>query len=230
MQQMLTIIDDDSIVSQVVQTRLKEAGFAIELCPLAQWQPKESQPPCPIPDLITWAAIDLAYETDRAVVFPDATYRIWNANYYRSLKREYGEPYFVLIEIEERQAAQEWAKSQGYKIFWHLEDLIGSWNQEILTHPLMLEWLCRKSCPEPHNDRIERLIFADWLRQRAIAPRDLYATVELSERQLNLATQLTQPEQVIRRKHYPMHSYFKQFFGQELQVNGRERELYGDLY
>ncbi len=230
MVQLLTLIDDDSLYAQVVLERLRLSGLHMEIRRLNDWRPRGSHPSCAVPDLVTWMAVDLSQDPECIPIVPDPTYRIWNANYYRSLDREFGSPYFVLIEIEARSEAKQWILRNGLKVHWHLEELVPTWNREVLTHPLMLEWLGADSCPEPHNDRVERLVFQDLLSRHGVVPREAYDQKQLAEELKSLANKYLGSSERIRRKYYPAHSYYRQRLEIELSINLFERGLYGDLY
>lgn len=147
-------------------------------------------------------------------IMPEINFTIFNVNFDRITNKEFGTPYFVAIKNKQNIAIQEILISKGFSDANEPFALFPHVARYFFESSELLNWLKRKSCPEPHSIEVEKTIFST-SANHFIQTDHTLAFYNLFKNNKNSFYD-----------HYPMHLFYKNYLNINLNINITEQALY----
>ncbi len=168
--------------------------------------------------------IDLTYiqickNLNAPVLWPYASGRILNLNYRRVSDVELGLPYFVLIETERFHNLKMACQELGLEVAIDILKLTPTLFRSYLLHPYHLKMYSQKSWPLPHNDNVEREIWATLTNISELYPLTWNSGIANSNKVAD-----------VQVAHFPLHNLLRKYFNVTIEMNQSEAGLYGAPY
>lgn len=168
--------------------------------------------------------------TNTLVVFPIFKFRIFNINFNTTLAKEFGSPYLVHISQNNIvSSAQLFLNKSNHYVFNPLIQF-PHFFKSYLNHPVVISWLHQASIQTAHNDEMDRNLVMDLIDPIGQLLTDKY--FNNSTEQLLIQhdlSNLIKPSNNLEYCHYPIHSFYKKYLGEDLKINLAERSIYGDV-
>jgi hypothetical protein len=159
--------------------------------------------------------------------------RIFNINYDRIIKKEYGKPYFVFIENNRSEILYDSLKNHFSGVVTNPLLQLPKLLQAYLQSAELMTWLKDTSCPHPHNDEFDRNFLLKETKKRFFLKDPRYKKSKLLGRNELTNWSLKQihlDAHEITYQQFPIHRLYQFFFNVDLPINLLERELYGDVF
>lgn len=171
---------------------------------------------------------------DSVLFFPSFEFRITNANYNRTLEKQFGPPYFVHIRSNRSELVRRHFEKTFKKCICNPLTEFPNLLRSYLLNPELLAWLSSTSLPLPHNDFFDRGLMQNILNTHKIPYDSPYqlASEFKSLGLLQCAFQLLPPmlTENTQYQHYPLHRFYQKYLDTDLNINRFERTIYGDVH
>ena len=210
-----TLIDDGSLVSQALKGFFPQERTirSDDLDPDPNFQ-QEIKNKFEISNGVDLQLLSSCYKLNQPVCLPFSSGRIFNLNFRRTSQAEIGQPYFVFSEPERFHKLRMVAKTYKLPIIVDILKITPEVFRSYILHDLHMEIFKAESFPYPHNDLVERKIWAS-LNSRIT---DLYPKIKSA------------PLEMGSYSHFPLHGLLRKYFYTNLKINLKEQELYGSAY
>lgn len=212
----IIFVDDGSIYSIFYQTNLKKCGADFTVKSLEE----------------VVHTVETGEKTDHIIFLPHFAVRIINANFNRTLNKEFGRPYLVFLESNRANQIKEYFETAYKKCIFNAALEFPHLLKAILLDDNFITWMNQDSILEPHNDRTERLMVQSELENQNIMVSNIYcsnsgAAAASLETQLFNKIKKTDPLIYSQR---PAHRVYKKYLNIDLPINLNERKIYGEAH
>lgn len=211
----LSLIHDGSLVAQAVAPFFSKDQLVIfDEVAIDLKFAEEIKEKYHITNSIDLKFLSICQAIKKPICLPLSSGRIFNFNFRRSSQIEIGTPYFVFAEPERFHNLKVVAKDYQLSIIVDILKITSEVFRSYILHDLHQEIYRAQSFPFPHNDLIERRIWAN------LNPLigNLYPKPESTQPEMGVMT------------YFPLHGLLSKYFHYESHLNAKEQEYYGTAY
>lgn len=204
-------VDDGTIFSQFYSKALEEGGVRFLV--------------------VAPEALEKMENRSATLILPLFKFRVFNLNFDNRAGLEYSPPYWVHIASDRLEHLRTFLLQRFHRVLLHpLTELEGVFKSYLFCQSF-LNWISADSCPESHNDRLDRVLVKELLMTKGIHIENMYisdATLKngsLDEFLFNLLK--IEPQKFHR--HMPLHRLYQKKWNRNIEINLLEREIYGNV-
>ncbi len=154
------------------------------------------------------------YNSNSLFIMPEINFTVFNINYDRIDKKQFGMPYFVGLKNQIGLSCKNKIQQLGFGQVDEPFALFPHTARYYFESKNIMTWLHQKNCTEPHNSYFEQTFFSS--KNKEHVDIDCIATFYKNLRH----------HEPLHYDHYPMHLFYKKYFNLNIAINLNEQEMY----